>query len=318
MDDVLEPFRLTGRVAIVTGAGRGIGAAVARTYARAGADVALTARTVEQLDEVADDVRATGRRPVVVPGDVNDTDLLRELVERASSELGRVDVVVNNAGGTAPRPLLDTSEGYLERAFHFNVTTAFALTKHAVPRMLESGGGAVVNISSAIGRLRDRGFVAYGTAKAALSHMTRLMAADLAPRIRVNGVAVGSVATSALGTVLTNETLHDEMVRRTPLRRLGRPEDIALCALSRVAGVELRHRQAVRGRRRARGAEPRTRSAGRVSVCLKASGREAGIPPSSEPWPSGLAPTAPRAATSRACACRAHALRLPPRAAAEA
>ncbi len=231
MDDVLEPFRLTGRVAIVTGAGRGIGAAVARTYARAGADVALTARTVEQLDEVADDVRAAGRRAVVVPGDVNDTDLLRELVERASSELGRVDVVVNNAGGTAPRPLLDTSEGYLERAFHFNVTTAFALTKHAVPRMLESGGGAVVNISSAIGRLRDRGFVAYGTAKAALSHMTRLMAADLAPRIRVNGVAVGSVATSALETVLTNETLHDEMVRRTPLRRLGRPEDIALCAL---------------------------------------------------------------------------------------
>src|SRR5581483_10780205 len=121
--------------------------------------------------------------------------------------------------------------GYLERAFHFNVTTAFALTKHAVPRMLESGGGAVVNISSAIGRLRDRGFVAYGTAKAALAHMTRLMAADLAPRVRVNGIAVGSVATSALETVLGDDAIRDEMVRRTPLRRLGEPEDIALCAV---------------------------------------------------------------------------------------
>jgi 7-alpha-hydroxysteroid dehydrogenase len=130
-----------------------------------------------------------------------------------------------------PRPLLDTSPGFLERSFHFNVTTAFVLSKAAVPHMLAGGGGAIVNISSAIGRLRDRGFVAYGTAKAALSHMTRLMAADLAPKIRVNGIAVGSIATSALEIVLENDTIRDEMVRRTPLKRLGEPEDIARCAL---------------------------------------------------------------------------------------
>jgi len=138
---------------------------------------------------------------------------------------------VNNAGGTMPRPMLDTSPGFLERSFHFNVTTAFVLSKAAAPHMLEAGSGAIVNISSAIGRLRDRGFVAYGTAKAALSHMTRLMAADLAPKVRVNGIAVGSVATSALETVLEDEALREEMIRRTPLKRLGRPEDIALCAL---------------------------------------------------------------------------------------
>src|SRR5438874_6195878 len=97
--------------------------------------------------------------------------------------------------------------------------------------MLEAGGGAIVNISSAIGRLRDRGFVAYGTAKAALSHMTRLLAADLAPKVRVNGIAVGSVATSALEVVLDNAEIHDEMVRRTPLKRLGQPDDIAAGAL---------------------------------------------------------------------------------------
>jgi 7-alpha-hydroxysteroid dehydrogenase len=228
---VLDDFRLTGQTAIVTGAGRGIGAAIARTFAEAGADVLLAARTKEQLDAVATDVQAMGRRAVVVPCDVNDNGAVEGLVDTAMEQFGRIDVVVNNAGGTTPRPFLDTSPGFLERSFHFNVTTAFVLSKAAAPHMLAEGRGAIVNISSAIGRLRDRGFVAYGTAKAALSHMTRLMAADLAPKVRVNAIAVGSIATSALETVLDDDAIRDEMVRRTPLKRLGRPEDIALCAL---------------------------------------------------------------------------------------
>jgi 7-alpha-hydroxysteroid dehydrogenase len=231
MADPLDVFRLTDRVAIVTGAGRGIGAAIARAYAQAGADVVLAARTKEQLDEVAADVEGAGRKAVVVQFDMNDTERVGELVEQAMSAFGRIDVVVNNAGGTSPRPFLDTSERMFERAFHFNVTSAFALSKAAVPHLLAQDGSSIVNISSAMGRMRDRGFVAYGTAKAALAHMTRLLAADLAPRVRVNAIAVGSVATSALEVVLTDDNLHDAMVAGTPLKRLGQPEEIAYGAL---------------------------------------------------------------------------------------
>jgi len=227
---MLDAFSLDGKIAVITGGGRGIGAACARTFAGAGADVAITARTPDQLEVVADEVRALGRRAFVFPADVNELDRLDAFVEATVAELGGIDIVVNNAGGSMPRPFLDTSAGFMERAFHFNVTTAFALTRAATPHLLERQG-SVVNISSAIGRLRDRGFVAYGTAKAALTHMTRLLAADLAPKVRVNAIAVGSTATSALESVLENAALRDEMVRRTPLQRLGEPTDIALAAL---------------------------------------------------------------------------------------
>jgi 7-alpha-hydroxysteroid dehydrogenase len=162
---------------------------------------------------------------------VSETANLELIVDQAMSEFGRIDIVVNNAGGSMPGAFLDTSERAFEGAFHFNVTTAFTLSKLAVPHMLAGDGGSIVNISSAMGRLTDRGFVAYGTAKGALSHMTRLMAFDLAPRVRVNAIAVGSVATSALEIVLTNEELRSEMVAKTPMRRLGETSDIAIAAL---------------------------------------------------------------------------------------
>ena len=232
----MDRFRLDGRVAVITGAGRGIGAGCALAMSEAGADIAITARTEDQLDAVAAEVRALGRRALVFPGDVNDLDVLDRFVDATIAEFGRLDIVVNNAGGSMPTALLDTSVKMFEQAFHFNVTTAFALSKAAIPRMLETptpetGGGSIVNISSVMGRVRERGFVAYGTAKAALAHMTRLMAADCAPRIRVNAIGVGSVATSALEMVLTDDSLRKEMVDGTPLARLGEVEDIALGAL---------------------------------------------------------------------------------------
>jgi 7-alpha-hydroxysteroid dehydrogenase len=228
---LLDRFSLTDKVAIVTGAGRGIGTGCALAFAEAGADVVIAARTKEQLEDVANQVADRGRRALGIPCDVSELANLDLIVDQAMSEFGRIDVVVNNAGGAMPQPFLDTSEKALEGAFHFNVTTAFTLSKLSVPHMLARDGGSIVNISSAMGRLTDRGYAAYGTAKGALSHMTRLMASDLAPRIRVNGIAVGSVATSALEIVLTNDDLRNEMVAKTPLRRLGETDDIALAAL---------------------------------------------------------------------------------------
>src|ERR687894_2690521 len=141
---VLERFSLTDRVGLVTGSGRGIGAAIALALAEAGADVVLTARTREQLDDVAAQVAERGRRAVVVPGDVNDEAHLRALVDAATGELGRLDVVVNNAGGSMPGAFTDTPPRAMVAAFKFNVMTAFTLTQLATPALLESGQGAVL------------------------------------------------------------------------------------------------------------------------------------------------------------------------------
>jgi 7-alpha-hydroxysteroid dehydrogenase len=228
---ILDLFKLTGKVAIVTGAGRGIGAAIARAYAEAGADVVCAARTREQIEQTAAAARAHGGRALAVPCDVTERSQLEQLVETTLAELGRIDILVNNAGGWPPKPALRTREKEFEAAFRFNVTTAFLLTRLCVPKMVETAGsGAVVNISSVAGREVSPGFVAYGTAKAALSYMTRELAQDFAPKVRVNAIAVGSVQTEALDTVLTDE-IRAEMIRLTPMARLGTVEDIAACAL---------------------------------------------------------------------------------------
>jgi len=224
---ILDRFGLTDRVAIVTGAGRGIGAATAVSLAEAGADVVIAARTADQLEEVAGRIEGVGRKAVAVTADLSDLEAVAGLVDRARDAFGRLDLVVNNVGGAMPRPFLDTSPGRLEQAFHFNVSTAHALLRPAVPLMLEGGGGSVVNISSAMGRLAGRGYLAYGTAKGALAHYTRLAAADLSPQIRVNAIAVGSVATSALDIVMQTDELREAIEAGTPLKRIGQPEDIA-------------------------------------------------------------------------------------------
>ena len=234
---ILDRFRVDDQVAVITGAGRGIGAATAVALAEAGADVVLSARHEDQLEKVAARVEEAGRRALVVPADLRDLDAVAGLPDAAVAELGRLDIVVNNVGGTIPNALLDTTPDYLEEAFHFNVSTAHALVRAAVPHLLAGLNDlaqrtrSVVNISSVVGRVSGRGYLAYGTAKAALAHYTRLAARDLDPHIRVNAVAVGSVLTSALEFVAADEPTRQVMESVTPLRRIGEPEDIAAAVL---------------------------------------------------------------------------------------
>ena len=234
---ILDNFLVTDQVAIVTASGRGIGAASAVALAEAGADVVLAARTEDQLREVAKKVEAAGRRAVVIPGDLTDFDLMASLAETAYQEFGRLDIVVNNMGGAMPRAILDTSPGFLERAFRFNVSAGHALVRAAVPRMLEGDqpGGAIVNISSVMGHVGGRGYIGYGTVKGALEQYTRLASRDLAPRIRVNAIGVGSTATSALDVVMSSDELRTAMEEAVPLKRLGQVEDIAAAVLYLVS-----------------------------------------------------------------------------------
>ncbi len=233
---ILDRFRLTDRVAIVTGAGRGIGRGIARAFAEAGADVVCAARTAEQIEAVAQEIRALGRRALAVPCDVIDAGQLDDLADRTLAEFGRVDVLVNNAGGTPPTPALQQSDEGFEAAFHFNVTSAFHLSRRVIPHMRkvreEHGAtGAIVNISSALSHMVESGFVAYGTAKAALSHMTRLLAHEFAPHVRANALAVGATETDALTPFLAHGDLRAQMEALTPMARLGHVDDIAAAAL---------------------------------------------------------------------------------------
>ncbi len=194
----------------------------------------ISARTETQLDVVAEQVRDTGRRCLVVPADLSDLDAVAGLARAAYDEFGRLDTVVNNVGGTFPTEFLKTTNEFLNQAFSFNVTTAHALSVAAVPLMLKTAPDAqksIVTISSMMGRTADRGFIAYGTAKAALAHWTKMAARDLSPRIRVNGIYVGSIMTSALEYVAGQPEMMDQLETKTPLGRVGEPEDIAAAVL---------------------------------------------------------------------------------------
>lgn len=232
MSNILDRFRVDGQVAIVTGSGRGIGAAIAIALADAGADVVVTARTKEQLEDTATQIRQRGRRVLLVVCDVLDEKQRQALVNKTIEEFGRLDILVNNVGGSgAIKPTLTTTEDELEACFKFNTTTAFAMSRLCARLMVKTAGkGAIINISSVAGHLPQPGFISYGIGKAAMNFMTLNLAQDFAPKVRVNAISVGSTLTDALKGVM-NDELERAMLANTPMNRLGQPEDVAACAL---------------------------------------------------------------------------------------
>ena len=194
-------------------------------------------RTAEQLAEVADSVRAHRRRVLAIPGDVNDLDFLARVVARTVDEFGRIDVLVNNAGGSPTKGTLDTEVAEVESSFHFNVSVPLELSRLVAPHMFRNnggtGGGAIVNIGSVAGKHANRATLTHSLTKAAIAQLTRLTAADLSPRIRVNAVLPGAIETAALLRWLDSkgDDARTAMVANTPMRRNGTPDDIAAAVL---------------------------------------------------------------------------------------
>jgi 7-alpha-hydroxysteroid dehydrogenase len=225
-----QAFRLDGDVALVTGAGAGIGRAIALTFAAAGAAVVVSDLKAETAQAVAQEIVAAGGRASGIACNVTREDQLVAAVEDAVTRFGGLTILVNNAGGGGPKPF-DMPMDDFRWAFDLNLVSLFRLTQLAAPHMAKAGHGAVLNISSMAGENKNQRMASYGSSKAAVNHLTRNIAFDLGPMgIRVNAIAPGAIRTAALGSVLTPE-IEKGMLRHTPLGRLGEPEDIANAAL---------------------------------------------------------------------------------------
>jgi len=226
-------FDLAGQVAVVTGAGRGIGEGIAHVLSEAGAAVVLAARRGEEVERVAKDLRGLGRKAIAVPTDVTDRAAVEALAKRAIAEFGALDIWVNNAGGSPiAAPLTELPRAEWDATFALNITAVWVCCVTAIKHMRD--GGRIVNISSLAGHGPFPGSGHYAAAKAAVNSLTQTLAAEVGPKVRVNAVSPGMVPTEIAMTALklkTEDLPALEKNLRLPLRRLGTPEDLGAAVL---------------------------------------------------------------------------------------
>lgn len=226
-------FDLTGKVAIVTGASRGIGAAIALTLAEAGARVVLASRKQENVETVAAQIRAQGGAATAVAAHTGDTAAVATLVESAVAAYGGVDILVNNAA-TNPHfgPLLTAEESHWDKTFDVNVKGYLRVIKACVPVMQARGGGKVINLASIAGKIPQPGMGVYCVTKAGVIMLTEVLAAELAPlNIQVNAIAPGFVKTKFSAAIWSNAAMNEAVLASIPQRRMAEPEEIAGIAL---------------------------------------------------------------------------------------
>lgn len=224
---ILDDFSLTGRVALVTGASRGIGRAIALALAEAGADVALASRTAADLQAVADRVRAVGRRALSLPTDVTDRRQIEQMISKTVSALGRIDVLVNAAGVPHRKPTVELIEADFDQVYDVNIKAVTFCCAEAGRYFLNQGSGNVINICSLTTTIGLPGRSLYGPTKGAVGQLTKALAVEWGPKgIRVNAIAPGWIVTDLSRAALADPAWRQRVLDRTPLGRLGQPEDL--------------------------------------------------------------------------------------------
>jgi len=225
----LQYFDLSGKISLVTGAGRGLGRAIALALARAGSDAALVARSKDELDQVAADVRLLGRRAVAFPADLTQIKNFPALIEKIAREMGGIDILVNNAGINIPQDSVDVTEDAWDAVMNINLKGAFFLAQAVGKLMITQGrGGRIVNITSQTGSVALAKRAVYCASKAGLNLITKVLAMDWAP----HGILVNAVAPTFIETDLTRDFLAEPEFRqyalaKNLLKRFGKPEDVA-------------------------------------------------------------------------------------------
>jgi 7-alpha-hydroxysteroid dehydrogenase len=230
---LLDRFRLDDKVALVTGAGRGIGEGIALAFAELGAQVVCTARTQSEIDDAALQICNAGGQALALRCDVTKDEEIGRLVDDVIGRLGQIDIVVNNAGGGGHGKTLELDDDFMIETLRLNLMAAVHVSRRVIPHMQAGEGGSIVNISSGLSRIVDNGALSYGSAKAALEHATRMLAFEFAPEVRVNAIRCGAVLTPDIEKSLfsLNPRIRPWMEEMTPMARIGTPEDIALAAL---------------------------------------------------------------------------------------
>lgn len=227
MENQRSRFDLSGRVALITGGSKGIGKYLALELAGAGASVVIVSRHLEEGQKVAGDIQKTGGRALALYGDISKVETLPDMVNKAVDKMGRIDILINNAGTNVRKPALDFDEAEWDRVLDTNLKGTFFCSQIVAKEMIKSGGGKIINISSAAGNTAVPWLTPYSVSKAAIIHLTRALALEWARY----GITVNAIAPSYIETPLTREWLSDprryELVsHRSPLKRVGKLEDL--------------------------------------------------------------------------------------------